>query len=246
MSFLYPLIAVLLISIISILVAFFFPLSTPHKGLLYMVSFATGALFGDAFIHLLPEAIEEGGDPQRIFLFVLCGIAMMFIVEKIIHWHHCHHTDDHEHTVAPLAKMNLIGDAVHNIIDGLIIAASFLISIPVGIATTIAVMLHEIPQEIGDFCVLLHSGVSKRRALILNGLIALTAIAGVVIGLVLSTYIDGMTGVLIPLAAGSFIYIAGSDLIPELHKEVGLKKSILQLGAFVGGIAVMALLLFLE
>lgn len=244
--FLYPLIAVFLISSISILVAFFFPISKSHKGLLYMVSFATGALFGDAFIHLLPEAIEESANPQWTFLLVLLGIIIMFILEKIIHWHHCHHVDEHDHVVAPLAKINLLGDAVHNFIDGLIIAASFIVSFPVGVATTIAVVLHEIPQEIGDFCVLLHAGVNKRRALILNALIALTAIAGVLIGLVLSSSIEGMTAILIPIAAGSFIYIAGSDLIPELHKEVGLRKSILQLGTFLGGIAIMALLLILE
>lgn len=141
--------------------------------------------------------------------------------------------------------MNLIGDGVHNFIDGLIIGVSYIVSIPVGIATTIAVALHEIPQEIGDFGVLLHGGFSKAKALGLNFITALASVIGAVIALLANVYFKNIEIFLIPIAVGGFIYIAGSDLIPELHKEFTLKKAILQLIAFTAGILVMAALLLL-
>ncbi len=224
------------------------------KVLLYLVSFSTGALLGDAFIHLLPEVIEEsGGMTFSISMSVLLGIVLSFVVEKFIHWHHCHHThsakcleEHHTHQVQSFAKMNLIGDAVHNLIDGLIIGGSYLVSFPVGIATTLAVILHEIPQEIGDFGILLHGGYTRKRALFLNFITALTAVVGVIIALVASQYIPHLTTFLIPFAAGGFIYIAGSDLMPELHKETNSKKSFFQLLALLAGIAIMASMIFFE
>ena len=152
-------------------------------------------------------------------------------------------TEDHPH---PLALMNIVGDATHNFIDGLIIAGSYLVSIPVGIATTLAVIFHEIPQEIGDFGVLLHGGFSKQKALMFNFLSALTAILGAVVALLISSFVENITIFLAPFAAGIFIYIAGTDLIPELHKEVEVKKSFIQLLWFVLGIGVMLALLLLE
>ena len=210
-----------------------------------MVSFSAGALFGDAFIHLLPDVIEEVGFGLNISLYVMFGIGFSFIIEKFIHWRHCHIPTSKDH-LHPFAMMNLFGDAVHNFIDGLIIAASYLASIPVGIATTIAVVLHELPQEIGDFGVLLHGGFSKSKALFFNFITALTAVAGAIVALLASFYVKDMTTFLLPFAAGTFIYIAGSDLIPELHKEVEVEKSLLQFAAIVLGVVVMLLLLFLE
>ena len=148
--------------------------------------------------------------------------------------------------VHPFAYMNLIGDSLHNFIDGLIVAGSYLISIPAGIATTIAVIFHEIPQEIGDFGVLVHGGFSKGRAIFLNFITALTAILGAVFALVLSNYISNIEGYLISLAIGGFLYIAGSDLIPELHKETKISVSLIQILTFVLGIIVMMALLLLE
>jgi zinc and cadmium transporter len=167
------------------------------------------------------------------------------VVEKIIHWRHCHHptTEDHPH---PFAKMNLVGDTVHNFIDGIIIAGSYLVSIPVGIATTIAVVFHEIPQEIGDFGVLLYGGYTKNKALFVNFLTALAAILGAVIALVLSSSVEQLAMFIVPFAAGNFIYIAGADLIPEIHKEVELSKSIMQGITFILGVLVMLGLLFLS
>jgi len=150
------------------------------------------------------------------------------------------------HHIHPFAYMNLVGDALHNFIDGLVIAASYLVSIPVGIATTSAVLLHEIPQEIGDFGVMLHGGLSRTKALVLNFLTALTAVLGVIIGLLLNNFIDNIQLFVIPIAIGGFIYIAGSDLIPELHKETDIKRSIIQIITFILGVLIMLSLLLLE
>ena len=215
------------------------------KILLYLVSFSAGALFGDAFIHLLPEIVEESGFSLSISLYLMLGIGISFIIEKFIQWRHCHlpNTKGHVH---PFAMMNLFGDGVHNFIDGLIIGASYLVSVPVGIATTLAVIFHELPQEIGDFGVLLHGGFSKAKALFFNFVTALTAVFGAVISLLISSYVENITIFLVPFAAGTFIYIAGSDLIPELHKEVKVEKSFLQLIAIVLGVLVMLSLLLLD
>lgn len=240
----YALVSVVIVSLISLVGIFTFAMNERRleEILIYMISFSAGALFGDAFIHMLPEAVKANGFTVSISLYVLSGIAFSFVVEKLIHWRHCHHptTKSHPHN---FAMMNLFGDAMHNFIDGLIIGASYLLSFPVGIATTVAVILHEIPQEIGDFGVLLYGGYSKGRALFMNFLIALTAVLGVVVALLLNNFMTGLTTFLVPFAAGSFIYIAGSDLIPELHREVRPSRSILQLLTFILGVGIMLLMI---
>jgi zinc and cadmium transporter len=245
MLWLYALASVILISLVSFMGLFTISirLQTLKKVVLYLVSFSVGGLLGDAFIHLLPESLEISG--ANLSLYILTGIIVSFMVEKFIHWRHCHVPTSKEHP-HPFALMNLVGDSVHNFIDGLIIGASYIASIPVGIATTIAVIFHEIPQEIGDFGVLIHGGFSRKRALTMNFVTALTAVAGTVVALVAGTFVEGLQGFLMPFAIGSFIYIAGSDLIPELHRETSPKKSLLQLAAIALGIAMMYLLLFLE
>ncbi|MDP7244094.1 MAG: ZIP family metal transporter [Flavobacteriales bacterium] len=242
----YSLISVIIVSLISFVGILTISIKADklNKILLYMVSFSAGALFGDVFIHLLPEVVEETGFSLWISFYLMFGIAFSFIVEKFIHWRHCHIPTSKEH-VHPFAMINLFGDAVHNFIDGVIIGASYLVSIPVGIATTIAVILHELPQEIGDFGVLLYGGFSKWKALFFNFITALTAVFGAVVCLLISLYVENITTVLVPFAAGTFIYIAGSDLIPELHKEVEVKKSLLQFIAIVFGVLVMLALLVL-
>ena len=245
--FLYAIISVLAVSIISFIGIFTLSIKAERlkKFLIYMVSFAAGALFGDAFIHLLPELTEEYGLTINISLMILSGIIIFFVLEKIILWNHCHMpiTKNHTH---PFAIMNLVGDGLHNFIDGIIIGVSYLVSIPAGIATTIAVGLHEIPQEIGDYGVLIHGGFSRTKALTLNFLIALVAVLGTVSAFILNNYLDNIQPFLIAIAIGGFIYIAGSDLIPELHKESEIKKSIFQLICFILGIIVMLSLVFLE
>lgn len=243
----YSIASALIVSLISLIGVFSISLSIEKlkKIVFLLISFSAGALFGDAFIHLIPEAVEAEGATIGITISILSGVLVMFFVEKIIHWRHCHVPTSHSHP-HPFALMNILGDIVHNFIDGLIIGGSYLVNTNTGIATTIAIVLHEIPQEIGDFGVLIHGGFSRGKALFYNFITALTALFGVIISLVASSIIDNITYFLIPFAAGSFIYIAGSDLIPEMHKEVGLKKGALQLLLIIAGIGIMALLLLFE
>ena len=169
---------------------------------------------------------------------------MFFVLEKFIRWRHCHElaSKNHPH---PISFMILFGDMFHNFIDGLIIGASYLVNIKLGIATTIAVFFHEIPQEIGDFSALIYGGFSKSKALLYNFLSALTSFIGAILILIIGSGFN-LINLLIPITAGGFIYIAASDLIPELHKEVDIKKSILQLVFFIFGIIIMFGLTFLD
>lgn len=247
---LYTILSVVAVSLVSLIGVLSLPFKENKMSgfLLYFVSFSAGALFGDVFIHLLPQAAANGLTLQ-ISLYVLLGVVISFFIERVIHWHHCHHSAHHTHCekhTEPFAYMNLLGDLVHNFIDGLIIGGSYIVSIPIGIATTIAVVLHEIPQEIGDFGVLLHAGFSRGKALFYNFIVSLSAIVGAVIALVIGVTSESFTLMIIPFAAGGFIYIAGSDLIPELHKEKNIPKSMLQLSFFLVGIFVMMLLLALD
>ncbi len=213
--------------------------------LLFLVSFAVGGLFGDAFIHILPEAFEHAPSRLAPSLLVLLGLFIFFILEKFIYWRHCHAgvCDFHQ---KPVVWVNLIGDGIHNFIDGVLIAASYGVSFPIGFATTLAVVFHEIPQEIGDFGILIHGGLSRRQALGYNFLCSLTAFAGALAVLLIGPSVQGLSRLVIPVAAGGFIYIAGSDLIPELHRETSVGRSFLQFAAIGLGVGVMALLLLLE
>lgn len=243
----YALLSVFVVSLISLVGAVLLPLSEKRlqNFLIYFVSFSAGALLGDVFIHLLPEVVEVDGFTQSVSINILLGILATFVIEKIIHWkHHQSHTG-HIHK-KPVTTMTLLGDGVHNFIDGLIIGASYFISVPAGIATTFAVILHEIPQEIGNFGVLIHGGYTRSRALWFNFLSALTAVAGTVAVLAIGTTNNNIVMTLTSFAAGNFIYIAASDLIPELHREVGFKKTVLQFVTMVFGIGMMFALLLLE
>ena len=241
------LVSVFIVSVLSLVGIFTLAVKKDNleKVLLFFVSFSAGALFGGAFFHLLPEAVEEYGFTVEISLYLILGILLFFILEKFIHWRHCHIPTSKQHP-HPVAFMNLVGDGLHNLIDGMIIGGAYLASFPLGIATTVAVILHEIPQEIGDFGVLLHAGLSKAKALFFNFLSALTALIGVVISLLIGANLDGYLLFLLPITAGGFIYIAGSDLIPELHKECKASKSFIQLMFLVFGVLVMAGLKFFE
>lgn len=242
----YSLASVLLVSLISLIGILTVAIKKAYieKILLFFVSFAAGALLGDVFFHLLPEMAEEGLALSGSF-YILLGILLFFILEKVVHWRHCHlaATSGHTH---PLAFMNLVGDAAHNLIDGMLIAGSYLLSPSVGIATTVAVLLHEIPQEMGDFGVLLHAGIKPKKALLFNFMTALTSVAGVF--LILGFGLNGgrVTEVIVPITIGGFLYIANTDLIPELHKDVKPVNSLLQLISFLIGIGVMFALLGLE
>ena len=208
-----------------------------NKILLVLVSLSAGALMGGAFLHLLPEAVEKTEEINLdIFLIVLLGFILFFMIEKVLHWRHCHKGKCDVHT---FHYMNLIGDSVHNFIDGLILAASFSISIPLGLTTTIAIAAHEIPQEIGDFGVLIFGGFKKKKALILNFSVALIIVLGGIIGYFISNTIDQAAILLLPFAAGGFIYIAATDLVPEIKKELNIKKSMATIFVFLFGIIIM-------
>lgn len=244
---LYTIGSLALVSSISLIGVFFLSLQEKvlKKLLIFFVSFAVGGLLGDAFIHLIPESFEKLGSGLGTSLLILAGVFIFFSLEKFIRWRHCHIpiSDHHTH---PLATMNLIGDATHNLIDGMLIGASYMVSIPLGISTTIAIVLHEIPQEIGEFGVLLHSGMPVKKALFLNFLSALFALFGGVIALLVSSRIENFALYLLPITAGGFIYIAGSDLMPELQHETRIYSSLYQFFSILMGIGILALLTVLE
>jgi zinc and cadmium transporter len=243
----YSLTSVLVVSLISFIGVLFLAVkrSILQKILLFLVSFAAGGMLGGAFIHLLPEAIDQLGIGFNFSLSVLGGILAFFILEKFIAWRHCHIPTSRQHP-HPLAVMNLVGDAFHNFIDGVIIAASFMTNFSLGMVTTLAVIFHEIPQEIGDFGVLVYGGFSKGKALLFNFISALTAVLGAVLTLIFASRLVGIIPLIIPFTAGGFLYIAGSDLIPELHKETNLLKSGVQFLGLLLGIGLMIALTFSE
>lgn len=206
--------------------------------LLVFVALSAGVLIGDAFFHLIPDALASFalGGTDALFAYVLAGFVVFFLLEKVVHWRHCHDVGCKVHT---FGYMNLAGDAVHNFIDGLIIAAAFVADVRVGLATVAAIIMHEIPQELGDFGVLVHSGFSKQRAVFMNFVTALVAVAGGVVGIAVASYASAFADALLPIAAGGFLYIAASDLIPEIREVNDTKKSIATFAAFVLGIAFM-------
>ncbi len=205
-----------------------------QKITLYLVSFAAGALLGAAFLHLLPDAVNDGG--PKMFFYVLLGLLAMFLTEKFLLWYHCHTGKCEVHV---FSYTILFGDAIHNFIDGIVIGASFLVSIPLGIITSLAVAFHEIPQEIGDFAVMLHGGMKRAKVLIYNLFSALLAVLAAVLTYVFSSNLKNAIIPLIAFAAGNFIYIAASDLIPEIHKETKRSKIIIQIFLLFIGILVI-------
>lgn len=214
--------------------------------LLYLVSFSTGALLGDVFLHMLPEMAENQEFFSAAMFMILAGILFSFVVEKVIHWRHCHILEDgHEHH-HPVGILSLVGEGIHNFIDGIVIAASFLVSVPLGIATTLAIVFHEIPHEIGNYAILLHSGYDRKRALLLNVCSGMLGVLGTVIVFVVSGTSVSLVDYLLPFAAGNLLYIAGSDLIPELHKHTKLSQGILQFIMMTAGMGFLYLALFLE
>lgn len=235
----YIIIANFFISLASLVGVFTLSIKekTLSKFLLFFISLSAGAMMGGAFLHLLPEASEKINN-SLMFGIVLFSFILFFLIEKVLHWRHCHKGHCEVHT---FGHMSLFGDAFHNFIDGLAIAGTFMIDVKLGIITSLAIALHEIPQEIGDFGVLLYSGFSRKKALISNFLVALTAVLGGIIGYFLSLQIENMTSYLLPFTAGGFIYIAASDLMPEIKKETNLKKSMVSFGVFLAGIAIMFL-----
>jgi len=256
MELLLPLLASVLVSLVSF-IGIIILVDKIYKSFIItsLIAFAAGTLIGDVFIHLLPDHIETFGYDNSTILGIILGVLIMFIVEAYLH---CSHDSEeeieviaNEHTHnhighSHLGKLNTIGDAIHNLLDGIAIGASFLISPEVGIATTVAVILHEIPQELADVSVLAFSGWSKARILTVNFITALTSIFGVVLVFVLQSVDESVEKILIPLAIGQFIYIALGDLLPVIHKKAGVKKYIIEISAFIIGVLVMYSLTLFE
>ena len=248
MIWIYSITSVVIVSLISLIgiITLFASGKKLCKMISLLVGLATGALFGGAFLHMIPKAYEQSNNTTWVSISILLGIAVFFILEKFLHWHHEHHHHHKEDHIKPFGYLNLISDGIHNLIDGIIIGAAYMINIEVGIATTIAVILHEIPQEIGDFGLLIHAGFSKVKALILNLLSASLSLIGVAIVLIIGNSITDLMTYILALAAGGFIYIAGSDLVPELHKTTDIKTSIKQFLTVGLGIALMLFLVLFE
>lgn len=215
----------------------------------FLVALAAGTLLGNAVIHLIPESFEVLSEADFAYAF-LVGILVFFVLEKALHWHHKHHATeedcvdhsckDHKPEGYVLAPLVILADAIHNILDGVVIAAGFMVSIEVGIATTIAVVLHEIPQEISDFSLLVHSGMSRFKALLFNFGSALTAFIGALTMIFLSASVEGITPYVVAATAGAFIYIAIGDLIPILNKERRLRESLIQVVVLIIGLFIIA------
>jgi zinc and cadmium transporter len=214
-----------------------------HQSLLGLVALSAGGLMGAAFLHLLPEAVEHFPDSKLPFMVTLASFVAFFLLERVLHWQHCH---DDECEVHSFGYLNLIGDTLHNFLDGLIIAAAFLVDPQLGWITTLAIAAHEIPQELGDFGVLVHAGFSRKIAILANFGIALTAILGGVLGYFIGEASEHFVPYLIAVAAGGFLYIASSDLLPELRKEQQLSKTIVSFVLFVAGVLLVAAVGMLE
>src|SRR3989338_1378756 len=250
MNILYALASVVIVSLISLVGIFTLSLSVERlrEYLFVLVSFAVGALFGDAFLHLVPEAFKTMGDLNLVSIWILVGIALFFILEKFFHWTH-EHEAEHEGHVHPVGYLNLVSDGVHNFIDGMVIALSYVVSPVTGFATTVAVVLHEIPQEISDFGILIHSGFTTKKALLWNLISACVAIAGAVLVFALGgvgILLETLTRYALPITAGGFIYIAGSDLVPHLHMKNRTAEALIQFLAIGMGVFLMVVLTWLE
>jgi len=244
MNYITAILASIIVSLVSFIGALTLLLNDKilNKLLMVLISFSAGALIGGAFLHLIPEAVEHGGEKINVFVYVILGFVLFFILEKYLYWRHCHKGEQcevHTHTVAYL---NLLGDGIHNFIDGVVIGTSFYTNIKLGIISTLMIILHEIPQELGDFGILLYGGLSKFRALFYNFLSALTAILGTIVGFFISESVYNIIVYLLPIAAGGFIYIAASDLVPEIQKQKEIKLANLSLFCFIFGVILMYIL----
>ena len=232
-----------LISLIG-LVTIPFKKDSVKKILIILVAFAAGTMLGASFFDVLPEALKIFG--ENTFFYVLIGILIFFVVERYIHWHHCHYYHEKHEEIQPMAYLNLIGDGVHNFIDGTIIAASFITNLQLGIISTIAIASHEIPQEMGDFAIILKGGLKPKKGLLFNLLSALLCVIGGLITLFFVNISQSIKPILLSIAGGGFIYLSLVDIVPDLHKEIKTQIIILEsLSLFMGILTMFFLTKFL-
>jgi zinc and cadmium transporter len=246
MTLIYILLATALISLFSLVGILF--LSAKKKFveriIVLLISLAAGTMMGGTFLHILPEATESL-EPTALFTMVLLSFILFYLIERVLHWRHCHHDDCKVHTKS-VGYLNLIGDGIHNFIDGMVVASAFMADFRLGMVTTLAIAMHEIPQEIGDFGVLLRAGFTKKKALLLNLVSALAAVIGALVSYFASHQVEGLTTYMLPIAAGGFLYISASDLLPEIRKEENMKKAIVSFIVFLFGVWLMYLMTFFE
>jgi zinc and cadmium transporter len=232
-------------SLLSLLLAAVVALSARPSWVPVLVSYAIGALLGASLLEVLPEAVEMGGNFETVAKALLGGILLFFLLEKLVLWRHCHdevcvahgsHGNDHGRS----GLMITVGDTFHNFVDGIIIAGAFLVDFRLGVVTALAIIAHEVPQEIGDFLILLHSGYTRTQALLLNLLTGVATMAGALLGYYALSMLEGWTPALLGLAAASMLYVALSDLIPGLHKRAEIASTLQQLvliGLGIGSVA---------
>jgi zinc and cadmium transporter len=235
--------SVALVSLISLIGVFFLSFKPERlkKIQLLLVALATGGLLGGAFVHLIPETFASFEKPVNASLMLVIGFLIFFILERFLHWQHNHTTGLSSGGIKPFGPVNLFADALHNLLDGILIGAAYLYNPEIGIATTFTVLLHEIPQEIGDFGILIRAGYTIRKALLFNFASACTSFIGAFLILLFKGYADVVSKGMLPIAAGGFIYLAAADLIPELHTEKVVRSSIYQLIALLIGVGLLFL-----
>lgn len=239
--YILALLSVTIVSLLSFVGVVFlaFKKNQIEKVMSPLLALSSGVLLGSTFFDLIPEGMEL--IPDNANLLIIIGIITFFCLEKLMHWHH-HTEGDHPNESKSVGYLSLIGDGIHNFIDGVMIGAAFLISVPLGISVTIAVIAHEIPHELADFAILLHSGFSMKQAVLFNFLSAVTAVIGTILVLGISSVEKSFVPYLIPFAAGNFLYIAMTDLIPELHKHRTHIYTFIHIAAIIAGVMLIALL----
>jgi zinc and cadmium transporter len=243
----FPIIAATFVSLLSLLGVFFINIKNFSKYTRYLVALSAGVLISDVFVHILPEVVAVNGFKLSYSITILASILLYFILEGVIRWHHSHGEGDmesHNHDKSYVGWLNLSGSLIHNLIDGIAIGASFAISVQTGLITTFAIVLHEIPHEIGNFGVLIHAGFSRNKALWFNFATALTSILGVVLVLVFNDRIETLNPYFSVFAAGSLLYIAMADMIPEVHENEHKKTNYFTLLAFVAGMILIGSIKF--
>lgn len=256
----YSLASVLIISLLSLIGLSVIALNERllHRCIPAMMSLAVGAMLGDAFLHLLPELYNRPHSDAGNALGILAGLFLFYLLELAVRRHHtsrhppahdaelntAHNLPASDHRVAPVGYVSLVAGSLHNVMNGVLIAASYMTSFKVGLATTVAIILHELPHEIGGFGVLLHAGFTRDRALLFNFLTGCLALAGVVASLLLGGFIEDLPAITLPLTTGGFIYIAASSLLPELARHTRFADIAMQFGGIFTGILVMLLLTF--
>ncbi len=243
-TWIYALTSVTVVSLIALIGIVFIHLRVKklQRIVSILVSFAVGALLGNAIFHLLPEAYETIENTSHVAILFLLGVLVLFVLEKFLHWQHDHSLEAKPPQIKTFGYISLFADGFHNFTYGILIGAAWLVSPEIGLATTIAIILHEVPQEISDYAILIHAGFSKKKALFVNFMAAISAIMGTLLILIIGTSIEDFSYYILPFAAGGFVYLACSDLIPELHKKNTTKSSLGQFGGIILGIILMYLI----